>query len=160
MTDEVLMTVQASPMRKYFGASTLAVLGFMMVYLGVSLQGEIASRAILTVGGAFMLWSTGRLLAAASQSLELTADELRASSGQVLARINDIEKVDRGTFAFKPSHGFIVIMKERQLRAWSPGMWWRLGRRIGVGGITNGGQNKAMAEMMTMLLASRDSENA
>lgn len=138
----------------------MAVLGFMMVYLGVSLQGEIASRAILTVGGAFMLWSTGRLLAAASQSLELTADELRASSGQVLARINDIEKVDRGTFAFKPSHGFIVIMKERQLRAWSPGMWWRLGRRIGVGGITNGGQNKAMAEMMTMLLASRDSENA
>ncbi len=157
MTDEVLMTVQASPARKYFGAGTLALLGFLMVYLGVSLQGEFASRAILTLGGAFMLWATGRLLAASSQTIELTNDELRESSGRVLAHLDGIEKVDRGTFAFKPSHGFIVILKEPHSRVWSPGMWWRFGRRLGVGGVTNGGQNKAMAEMMTMLIATKDS---
>ena len=40
--------------------------------------------------------------------------------------------------------------------AWQPGLWWRLGNRIGVGGMTPGSQAKAMAEIIAIKLAQRD----
>jgi len=156
MTDDVIITVQASPARRIFGAGSLGVLGLMLVYLGFTLQGGVSGRVVLVLGGGFALWATSKLWAAASRILELTETELRESNGSTLVKIDDIDRVERGTFAFKPSNGFMIILKQRHPRAWKPGMWWRTGRRLGVGGVTNAGQNKAMAEIMTAMMAKRD----
>ncbi|HAR51528.1 MAG TPA: hypothetical protein DCS45_06565, partial [Roseovarius nubinhibens] len=60
---------------------------------------------------------------------------------------------------FKPSNGFIVILKEAQKPRWEPGMWWRLGRRVGIGGVTGAAEAKAMAEVISgQILARQNSE--
>ena len=41
--------------------------------------------------------------------------------------------------------------------AWTPGIWWRLGRRIGVGGLT--GEDAAMAELLEELSRDANSES-
>jgi hypothetical protein len=53
----------------------------------------------------------------------------------------------------KPSNGFTVVMETKQPRAWAPGLWWRVGRRVGVGGVTGASQTKFMAEQIALRLA-------
>lgn len=156
MSDEVLMIVNPAPARRFIALGVLGVLGGLLAYLGFSVQGQFIGRVFLVLAGGFCLWATVRMYQVTAHSIELTKDELRESSGAVLARIEEIEKIDRGTFAFKPSNGFLVILKTRKERSWRPGLWWRTGRRIGVGGITNAGQNKALAEILTVEVAKRD----
>jgi hypothetical protein len=40
-------------------------------------------------------------------------------------------------------------------RSWHPGLWWRLGQRIGIGGVTPGSQSKSMAEILSIMIAQR-----
>ena len=156
MTEEVLMIVNPAPARRIIALIILGALGFLLAYLGFSVQGLAVGRIALVVTGGLVVWVTSRMYVATAQGIELTKDELRETSGEVLARIDDIKKVDRGTFAFKPSNGFIVILKSPMKRSWRPGLWWRTGRRVGIGGVTNAGQNKALAEILTVEVAKRD----
>jgi len=87
--------------------------------------------------------------------LELTEDELRDSRGRLLARIADIKGIERGTFAFKPSSGFLLRLNAPADRAWAPGLWWRFGRSVGVGGVTGSREGKYMAETIAALLSER-----
>ena len=86
----------------------------------------------------------------------LTESELRSTEGDRIARVDEIEALDRGVLAFKPSNGFMVRTRTAQPRAWRPGLWWRVGRRVGIGGVTPGGQTKAMAEILAALMAERE----
>ena len=40
-------------------------------------------------------------------------------------------------------------------RRWEPGLWWRIGRRIGVGGVTPASQSKVMADLISARLVIR-----
>ena len=70
--------------------------------------------------------------------------------------IDEIESIDRGFFAFKPSNGFLLTTKSPGSRTWQPGLWWRIGRRIGVGGMTPGAQSKSVSEIIAIRVAQRD----
>ena len=76
--------------------------------------------------------------------LVLTEQELVDTSGRLLTRIEDIHRVERGFLAFRPSHGFSLHLKTSQPRAWAPGLWWRFGRPIGVGGVISGAQGRVL----------------
>ena len=39
--------------------------------------------------------------------------------------------------------------------AWAPGMWWRVGRRVGVGGLTGGAESRAVADALAAMLVER-----
>ena len=41
----------------------------------------------------------------------------------------------------------MVKLSRRMTAGWAPGVWWRFGRRLGVGGSVSGFEAKAMAEM-------------
>jgi hypothetical protein len=96
-----------------------------------------------------------RMWRATAHRLELTPEGLRSSDGRVLAPMADVVAVDRGVFAFKPSNGFTVKLSRKGSFAWEPGLWWRIGRRVGVGGVTHRTPAKIMAEMMEMRIARR-----
>jgi len=101
------------------------------------------------------LWLTDRMRKATSHRLELTREALRSSTGEVLVNVADVEAIERGAFAFKPSNGFTLVLKNNAQtgpKRWEPGLWWRLGRRVGVGGVTPGHQAKAMAEILSALM--------
>lgn len=156
MSDTVLATVQASQPRRWMGVIMLAVVGALVLYVAMSTPPSLAWQVFLVLVGVAALWMAERMRRATEQKLELTETELRCSDGQLVARIEDIENIERGAFAFKPSNGFLITLKTPGARVWQPGLWWRLGRRIGVGGVTPGSQTKFMSEIIAAQLAERD----
>ena len=156
-TDEVIISLHASAPRRAFGVGVMILLGVLLIYLAFrgDVQ-ELTVRAFLTVTGLGALYLAQRMRQATVEVIELTDDVLRTSGGEVLAQMDQILRLDRGTFAFKPSNGFIMVLATRQGTRWQPGMWWRVGRRVGVGGVTSAPQAKAMAEIMQAKIAGRD----
>ncbi|NCQ24923.1 MAG: hypothetical protein COW54_05480 [Rhodobacteraceae bacterium CG17_big_fil_post_rev_8_21_14_2_50_63_15] len=152
---EVLMELRASPGRRLLGVGSMASLGLMLLYLTL-VQATAMGWQIFMVGtGALSLWLAQRMWRATALHLELTRDGLRSSDGRMIAPLADVAAIERGVFAFKPSSGFLIRMEKKAPNAWQPGLWWRVGRRIGVGGVTPTTQSKVMAEMMSDLTAAR-----
>lgn len=155
MNDEVLAVLTVSGARRWFGLSVQGALGAMLIYLGFTLSAAFGWQLFLIVVGGFALWSTVAMHRATAVGLELTKDELRSEAGECVAKVAEITRVERGMFAFKPSNGFVITLAAKAPRAWRPGVWWRIGRRIGVGGVTSAPQAKFMAEMLTALINER-----
>ena len=155
MSDEILAVVEASAIRRWLGIGMLVALGGMSCYVAFATPPEPAWQGFLIGVGLLALWVAERLRRATASRLELTRDALHDSSGAVLARVADVVTVDRGMMAFKPSNGFVVTTRAPGPRGWRPGLWWRLGRRIGVGGVASAHQTKAMAELLSAMVAER-----
>lgn len=154
--DNELARIEASPGRRAFGLSVLVALGLIVLWLAVTQQGgSPAWRFVMLVLGGIVLWSARAMYRATARSLVLTREALTDSAGVVLAGIDEVESVDRGTFAFKPSNGFLLRLKARRPRLWQPGLYWRIGRRIGVGGVAHAAQSKVMADALAIMLAER-----
>jgi len=155
MNDDVLAIVEASTMRRWLGVMMMASLGGLVIFIALTAPPEPAWQVFLLVMGAASLWMAEKMRSATRYRIELTAQEMRTSEGQVIARLDDIDKVERGMFVFKPSNGFLVQLRHPYPRIWRPGLWWCSGRKIGVGGVTSAGQTKAMSEILSVLLAER-----
>ncbi|MCA0869624.1 hypothetical protein LCL97_02185 [Seohaeicola saemankumensis] len=156
MNEEVLATVKASVPRRWIGVGMLIGVGVIVIYVAFRSPPQLGWQVFLIATGILALWTAEKMRRATEQHIELTQDELRSSDGTVLVRIEDVAAVERGAFAFKPSNGFLVRTHSKGDRAWRPGLWWRLGRRIGVGGVTPGAQTKAMSEILAAMLMQRD----
>lgn len=72
-------------------------------------------------------------------------------TGRVLCRIDQIEKVERGLAPLSPSSGFVIRTFASQPGGWSPGLWWRFGRRIGIGGATSAKAGRNMASAIDLV---------
>ena len=159
MSDTELAYIKASAPRRVIGAGAMIGLGALMLYLAVANPPENVIWLVFLVGcGLFALWVSQMLWQATAHSLILTDEALIDDQGQVLARLDQIAKVDRGAFALKPSNGFVLFLKEPDSRAWYPGLWWRMGKRVAVGGVTAGRDTKPMADALSMLVARHTGE--
>lgn len=154
--NEVLAVVQASQGRRFLGMGSLLVLGVMLIYIAVVQSPALHWRLFLLVFGVGTLWVAEKMRRATSTRIELTETVLRDGDGTVIALIEDIEGMDRGVFAFKPSNGFLLRTFNKSPNEWRPGLWWRVGRRIGVGGMTSASQTKFMSEIISAIRAKRE----
>lgn len=155
--EPVLATVAPSTARRAVGIGALGLLGALLLYLGLAQGGSSGgATALLLAAGLGGIGAAEGLRRGSAYALELTATELRDSSGRRLALVSDVRSVDRGAFAFKPSNGFMVRLARPGPFRWAPGLWWRIGARVGVGGVTSAQQTKAMAEILSFMLAERD----
>ncbi len=154
MQDEIVITIEASLPRRYFGVAVLSFLGCFLVYTALTAPtGDLRWQVLLVLFGGAALWLAGKMWRATGVVIELTKTELRCSDGTVLARVDQIRSLDRGTFAFKPSNGFMLRLNDKAPFAWYPGLWWRMGRRVGIGGVTSAAQTKATAEIIAAMIA-------
>lgn len=156
MHDEVLAVVRASPPRRWLAVAVLMATGALLLYVALAAPPAPLWQLFLIIMGALVLWLGLRLYQATQHAIELTRTELRTSAGEIIVPVAEIKAVDRGTFAFKPSNGFLVHTTNPGGRTWQPGLWWRLGRRIGVGGVTPAAQAKFMSEMLALMLLEDD----
>jgi hypothetical protein len=156
--DEVLATVRASNGRRFLGLVSLALLGVMLIYIALTQPPAMGWHVFLLVVGVGALWIADTMRRATANAIELTPTELRDTDGTVIALVADIEGMDRGFFAFKPSNGFLLKTRVGASRQWRPGLWWRMGRRIGIGGMTPGSQTKFMSEILATMMALRDQQ--
>jgi hypothetical protein len=141
--------LSATAARRVAAVLILAVLGGLLLWILISTPpAAFLGKAFLLTAGGIALAAAYGLWKATAPDLLLTPENLREENGRVLCTIDQIEKVERGTFAFKPSNGFVIVLKDKAPRAWAPGLWWRFGRRIGVGGVTGAAASKAMADVL------------
>lgn len=156
---EVLATVKASAGRRFLGLASLSMLGLMLLYIAFARPPELIWQLFLIAVALGALWCADAMRRGTASAVELTETELRDADGTVIARIADIDSMDRGFFAFKPSNGFLIKTKTPDVRVWRPGLWWRVGRRIGIGGMTPGHQTKFMSEILAAMMAQRDPQD-
>ncbi|KAJ02493.1 hypothetical protein PM02_13520 [Sulfitobacter mediterraneus] len=156
--DEVLATVQASSGRRFLGVVSLGILGVLLIYIAMVRSPGWEWQLFLVGIGAAALWMAQAMWRATASAVELTPLVLRDADGTVIAEVADIVGMDRGFFAFKPSNGFLLKVGSGSTRNWRPGLWWRFGRRIGIGGMTPGSQTKFMSEIISAMMATRDAD--
>lgn len=154
--DGVILRLAPSAGRRIFAVATLYLLGALLVWMAVAQPPAPGWAALLVVMALAALVAGERLRRATALSLVLTQEGLGESGGRLLARWDDMVRVERGTFAFKPSNGFLIVLSSPGAPGWAPGLWWRVGRRIGVGGVTSRQAARFMAEQMALELAARD----
>lgn len=160
-TDDVLATTRASGGRRLIGLTSLGFLGLFLIYVAFTTSPGLGWQLFLLVMGAGAIWLADLMRRSTAGAIELTGSVLRDSDGTVIAHVKDIEHIDRGVFAFKPSNGFLLRTKAGTgaQTVWRPGLWWRMGRRVGVGGMTPGNQTKYMSEIISAMIAVRDQKD-
>lgn len=154
--DEVLVTMTPKPARRWFAVGSTGVLGSILVYLAATFPPADLAWLLFLVGmGLLFLYWAWRVWQATGVTLELTRTELRERGGRQLCAIENVERVDGGVFAFKPAAGFLVHLRDPMGRVYAPGLWWRSGRRVAVGGVTSRAEGKAVTELINVMLAER-----
>ena len=156
--DGIYARVWASEIRRGFACAVLYGLAALLFYVAFARPPEAFWLVFLLIFGVATLFVAEKLRKASRLEILLTADDVRDSNGRILAEMVDIESVQRGAFALKPSNGFTLVLRNRAPRAWVPGMWWRMGRRVGIGGVTGAGPAKFMAEQIALRLAAHPSD--
>lgn len=156
--DGVLAVVGASAGRRIMACGVIYVLGMLLIYVALGDPPALPLLILVLALGIGSLILAEMLRRATQTEILMTEDALTSSSGTLIAKLDDIVSVDRGAFAFKPSNGFTLKLKTKQPRGWAPGLWWRLGRYVGVGGAVSAGQSKFMAEQIALRIAMRDAD--
>ncbi|WP_170348245.1 hypothetical protein [Ruegeria atlantica] len=152
MHQEVLATIRPSIARRWLGTGMLGCVGVLVLYVALSHPSEPIWLVFLLVVGGASFWLAYRMWFATDDAIELTQTELRTGAGRLIAKVEDIESIDRGVFAFKPSNGFLLKTRQSAENSWAPGLWWRLGRRVGVGGVTTAAETKFLCEILQALV--------
>lgn len=135
------------------GVAIMAALGGLLIYIALAIPPAVLGWQIfLLVLGGLALWLADATRRATELTLTLTEAGITDSAGEEVATIAEIEGVSRGMFAFKPSNGFVLRLNTRKPGRWRPGLWWSLGKRVGIGGVTPGPQGKAMAQIIEALV--------
>ena len=155
-----LATLSASPARRVLGLFVILLLAVILLVLAA--RGGSAVSAICLAGlGLSCIWTGYRMHAATRAPLELHETGLFAGDGTLIAEIRNISGIERGMFAmFKPSNGFVLMLKQPMKGSWNPGLWWRLGKRVGVGGITHQADGRILAESIALLIDESNPSNS
>ncbi|MBF9045291.1 hypothetical protein HKCCE4037_18250 [Rhodobacterales bacterium HKCCE4037] len=155
--DEVLARITPQTARRAAAVGMAGLLGVMLLIIaGTRPPRDIGWLVFLVLFGGLCLWLAWSMWQASAKVIELTRTELREVGGRVLCRMDNVARVDRGLFAFKPAGGFLVRLKAPAGRVYAPGLWWRAGRTLAVGGVTARREAKEVADLMTVLLVQRD----
>ena len=154
-----LARLEVSQSRRTVGIAMQGGLGLFLLYVvAMWPSGKFLGALIFAVAGVAMLWFAWNFWRATKVALVLTTEGLFDENGRLFCRFEDIEKVDRGFFAFRPSSGFVILCKTRVQRGWAPGLWWAFGKHIGVGGATGRAAGKQMADIISVMLTERGTE--
>lgn len=153
--DEILAEVRIAPARRWLGVGMIGLMAVIVLYVAFATPPDFGWQVFLIVVGGASIWLAERMRRATELSLQLTREVLRDSSGTVLARVDEIDTIDRGMFAFKPSNGALLTLRRPAVAVWRPGLWWRVGRRLGLGGVTVASETKAMLEILSALQLER-----
>ncbi|SEV98219.1 hypothetical protein SAMN04488515_0506 [Cognatiyoonia koreensis] len=151
--DGIFAKITVSGARFQFAFLVQIALGLLLIYMAFISPAGIFGKAIIVVFGIAMLVQANRLRANAKREIWLTDEGIVTNDGTVLAAMDQIVSVSRGSFALKPSNGFSVTLREKHSFLWVPGLWWRFGTRVGIGGITSAGAAKFMAEQLSLRVA-------
>ena len=150
---DVIATLEPTLGRRWFGVFVLSILGSLLIIFTMTQSPEdLSLKIVFLIVGLLFIWQAQWNLRVTKYGLYLTKEGLFDAQNSLICPLYNMAEVDRGMFAFKPSNGFLIRLHEAQPKGWAPGLYWRLGRRLGIGGATDPSQNKAMARALELLI--------
>lgn len=153
---DIVAELEPSLGRRWLGTVLLSVAAVGLFYLSLFRPDQPNGvQILLFTAGLILVWQVQWNLRVTPLGLYVTRRGLYDSEGTLIVALSSIMEVDRGIFAFKPSNGFLLRLDEPQPAGWAPGLYWRIGRRLGVGGATNPARTKALAEAIEILIMER-----
>lgn len=154
-----LARLEVSTFRRYTGVSVQAIMAIFLLFTVANFPSPFVMWSLfLAAFGFALLWFAWRFWNATATYLTLTGEGLFDSNGRHFCTLDQIESVDRGFFAFRPSGGFLIQLKTPVRRGWAPGLWWAFGKSIGVGGATSRQAGKQLADIISVMLTERGAE--
>jgi len=149
---EVLMELRVSGARRGFALCVIISLGILLLWNASIVTGApVALKLFLVAMGLGAISLAEKMRRSTRGGLILTQEALWDANGTCLIRMEDVVSLERGVFAFKPSNGFMITGRAASGNLWAPGLYWRVGKRIGIGGITNVRDAKSMVEVIVAL---------
>ena len=152
-TPLILASLTPSQPRRVIATGTVAALATLLIWVAGVTPAALGWKLVLFATGLAAGWAALSMWQATAVGILLTEEGLVQTDGTLIAAMDEIAHVDRGVFAVKPSNGVVVRLASRHPYGWAPGVWWRTGRRLGVGGVTSAAGAKAMADILAMRLA-------
>ena len=146
-----IATLNVSTPRFWISVVAMTALGAIIIWAALSGGASILGTLLAAVG-LFLIYTAARIAITGRHGLILTGETLTDTMGRQLCTVAQVARVDRSILAFRPSNGFVIYLKTGAPTAWHPGLWWRFGQRIGVGGLTPAGQGRAMADLLAVLV--------
>ncbi|QDL90343.1 hypothetical protein FDP22_00130 [Paroceanicella profunda] len=142
--------------RRVIATAVLGALGVFLLVLAVEQAGSGAWKTlVLALAGLGTLALTLLVWRATGSTVLLTEEALTTSEGTLLCPVSEIVAVESGFLAFRPANGFVLRLKSPAPRGFAPGLWWRFGRRLGVGGSVSAQEAKVMAQAISLQIAAR-----
>ncbi|MDE2912703.1 MAG: hypothetical protein OXL68_07245 [Paracoccaceae bacterium] len=153
---ESIAELRPSSARRWLGVIALAALGTILTIHGLSSpdRGPVVAGLSVVLGIGF-LWQSWRHLESTRSHIVLTRIGLFDGTGDRVCSVDNIVSIDRSLFAFKPTNGFLIRLRSSETPRWVPGLYWRVGRRVGIGGATRSHEAKVMAERLDGLIRDR-----
>jgi hypothetical protein len=153
---EILAVLRPAPARRIALLLVSGALGALLISVGLQApEGGVLLRIVFVLGGVATLWGAVRVWQMTAVDLVLTPQDLRQSDGRMICALNDVVQVERGLAALRPATGFALILRAPMPVGWVPGLWWRRGSRVGVGGMTTRAGAKALADTIDAELRAR-----
>lgn len=153
--EDIQAELSAGPLRRSVAVGALAGLGVVLGKVALDPQTTALWQGVCALGAAGSLVLAVLSWQATAGRIVLTVEGLFDGTGRALATLDEIESIEAGAFSLKPSNGFAVRLKAKGPRAWAPGMYWRSGARLGIGGVPAGRAARFMAERLDALLKAR-----
>ncbi len=154
-----LARLEVSKFRRLTGVTVQVIMALFLLFSVATFPSGNALWAIFLTGFGFaLLWFSWKFWRATDTYLLLSGDGLFDSTGRHFCTLDQIDKVDRGFFAFRPSAGFLIKLKTPVQRGWAPGLWWTFGKSIGIGGATSRPAGKQMADIISVMITERGAE--
>lgn len=144
--------------RSRYWLTLAAIVALVLVLAGLAVDPGLGAlmRSLFAALALALAALAAALLARGRGGLTLTEDGLRDDAGHEVCTWSAIRAVNRGLSPIRPSKGFLIYLNAPAPRGWHPGLWWRWGTRIGVGGMVAGRQASFMADLMTLHLKIAD----
>jgi len=150
--DGVFQTIYPTFGRRVVALAAYYGLAVLLVWLAFAASLGAFAVVLLLGLGVLVLVMAERLRRTTRYGVQLSVTGLADTSGREIVSWDEIKKVEKGTFAVKPSNGFSMTLHTAGARKWAPGLWWRTRWRVGVGGVLSGPQTRTMAEQMALVL--------
>lgn len=144
---DLILELDVSPFRRLVGAGLVAGSGAVLTWQAFSAPPNgLILQLIIWALAALLLLSGLRLYKETGLSVRLYSDRLEDSSGEIITPLAEIARTERGMLAFRPSNGFLLILKSEASPRWRMGLWWRAGLRAGVGGALSARDTRKLAD--------------
>ncbi len=155
--DNPIYIARPSVVRRTLSVGMQAVLGVLLIEVALNAPSENNFWSLILMGcGLLALLAALFVWQSTKHGIVLRKEGIFQESGDIIVSLDEITSIDRGVFSFKPSNGFLIRLRRSQPWKWVPGLWWRIGARVGIGGLLPSAQTRVFADTLSAMVDARD----